>query len=180
MTRKTSRYTRKRGLQQGQKIEPGHSWISAIERCRAFDAEPVVPGMQGTDVNATGAALDVRTALDRLLNHQVPPEDGAAFTLLAHAVDVAHIRALQIQPNESNPAHAPLIAAKAALYRVRERHQKLGRWGVSSTDRQDLAEAVDIYETILTSSSPQQMQDAVDVRVQAMQRGHIFQLETTP
>ena len=179
MTRKTTRYTRKRGLKQGQYIEPGHSWITAIERCRPFDAEPVVKGLQGTDVNATGAALDVRTALDSLLSHQVPPEDGAAFTLLAHAVDVAHIRALQIQPDDSNPAHHPLLAAKAALQQVRERHHRLGRWGVSSTDRLALTEAVEIYETILTSSSPQQMQDAVEVRVQALQRGQIFQLETT-
>lgn len=177
MTRKTSRYTHKRGLKPGQYIEPGHSWISAIERCRPFDAEPVVPGMQGTEVNATGAALDVRNALDRLINHQVPPEDGTAYTLLAHAVDVAHIRALQIQPNESNPAHPPLIAAKAALLHVRERHNRLGRWGVSSADRQALTKAVEIYEAILTSSSPQQMQSAVDIRTQSLSRGQVFQLE---
>jgi hypothetical protein len=60
---------------------------------------------------------------------------------------------------------------------VRERHRKLGRWGVSSTDRQALTEAVEIYETILTSSSPQQMQSAVDIREQALARGQVYHLE---
>lgn len=164
--KKTTAYARKRRLKSGQYIEPGHSWISAIERCRPFDAEPVVPGFEGTDVNARAAALMVRESLDNLLSHQTPPADTKDFDNLAHAVDVAHVRALQIQEGEDNPMHAPLMAAKAAMKRVKERRESSGRWGLSGQDRAALIEAVALYQTILEASSPAQMDTAARMRAE--------------
>lgn len=162
--KKTSAYARKRRLKPGQYIAPGHTWISAIERCRPFDADPVVPGFEGTDVNARAAALMVRESLDNMLSHQTPPCDAQDYNNLRHAVDVAHIRALQIQKGEDNPMHAPLMAAKAAMKRVKERREASGRWGLSGQDRAALIEAVDLYQTILEASSPAQMDAAARMR----------------
>ena len=170
--KKTSTYAKKRGLKPGQRFVPGHAWLSALERCRPFDTEPVIPGLEGTAVNAEAAALMVRDALDTLINHRAT--DCHPFDLLAHAVDVAHIRALQIQPNDSNPMHAPLIAGKAALQSVRERFERLGAWGVSSADKSALVAAVEHYETVLFASSPDEMARAAVMRSDALDKGMLF------
>lgn len=172
--KKTTAYTRKRRIPAGFEMRPGHAWISAIERCRPFDAEPVVPGLQGTQANAIAAQLIVRQSLDSLLAHRTQPDNTDDFSHLAHAVDVAHIRALQIQPDDDNPLHKPLLSAKSALKSVRERRTRLGRWGLSAREREALQEAVSIYETILTSSSPEQMNESVEIRTDALDKGHFF------
>lgn len=172
--KKTTAYARKRRLPPGHIIQPGHSWISALERCRVFTDEPVIPGMQGTLANATAARLQVREALDKLLTHRVHPDDPEPHDLLAHAVDVAHIRAIQIDPNESNPAHQRLMAGKAALFTMRQRFNRMGKWGLNGTERAALTEAVDLYEGILENSAPEQMQEAVDMRLENIKRGNFY------
>lgn len=177
MTRKTTTYARKRRLPAGHIIEPDKQhWLRTIERVSPFSAEPAVPGIsEPTAVNSTAASMMVRQALDDLFHHRALPTDETPFNLLAHAVDVAHIRAIQIEPApERNPMHAALIAAKAAMASVRARHQAIGKWGLNGSERATLATAVDHYETILTSSSPAQMATAVDIRAEALRKGCIW------
>lgn len=174
MTRKTTAYARKRRLPPGHVIQAGHSWISALERCRVFTDEPVIPGMQGTLVNATSARLQVREALDKLLTHRVQPDDPEPHDLLAHAVDVAHIRATEIDPSGTAPAHQHLLAGKAALFTMRQRFNRLGKWGLNGTERAALAIAVEHYEDILENSAPEQMQAAVDLRLENIKRGKFY------
>lgn len=177
MTRKTTTYARKRHLPAGHIIQPDKQhWLRTIERLSPFSAEPAVVGIsQPTAVNSTAATLMVRQALDDLFHHRAQPANETPYNLIAHAVDVAHIRAIQIEPMpDRNPMHADLISAKAAMSSVRARRQALGKWGLNGSERATLATAVDHYETILTSSSPEQMATAVDIRADALHKGHIW------
>jgi hypothetical protein len=177
MGKKTTAYARKRRLPPGHIVKADRQhWLRTIERLQPFSDEPVVPGIsEPTSVNSTAATMLVRQALDDLFNHRAPPQEDTAFELVAHAVDVAHIRAITIEPApERNPMHADFMEAKAAMHSVRLRRLALGKWGLNGTERAVLATAVDHYETILNSSSPAQMQAAVDIRVEALRKGHVW------
>lgn len=177
MGKKTTAYARKRRLPAGHIVKAdSQHWLRTIERLSPFSDEPVVPGIsEPTAVNSTAATLMVRQALDDLFHHRAQPNDETPFNLLAHAVDVAHIRAISIEPApERNPMHADLLAAKAAMASVRARRLNLGKWGLNGIERATLATAVGHYETILTSSSPEQMAAAVDTRAEALRKGHVW------
>lgn len=181
MNQKTTAYARKRAARarhlaaHQEPTNPNFAWITAIERSRPFDDSPVVPGItEATGGNAVAAAIMVRTALDDLLAHRVEPEDCRAADLLSHAIDMAHIRALQIQPDDDNPALPTLMAAKAVMHQVRQRRVRVGAWGLAGPEREPLVAAIDIYEEILKSSSPHQMAKAVDIRREALRKGKIW------
>lgn len=173
--RKTTAYARKRRLHTLR----GHEATAAVEalkadgliaiqRCAVYSEEA------GNLYAAVEALLIARGAVDDMLHHRVAPEDSTAFSLLGHVVDVAHIRALQIQPDEANPAHQPLLDAKAALYEIRQRRQRTGKWGLSGPERQVLRDAVDIYEELLRASAPAQMHEAVKIRAAAIKKGQFW------
>ena len=177
MSKKTTAYARKRRLPAGHIVKAdSQHWLRTIERLSPFSEEPAVPGIsEPTAINSTAATLMVRQALDDLFHHRPAPADETPYNLIAHAVDVAHIRAIQIEPvPERNPMHAGLMAAKAAMATVSARRQSLGKWGLNGTERSALSTAVDHYETILTSSSPEQMAKAVDIRAEALRGGHFW------
>lgn len=180
MSRKTTPYARKRAARaRHQATHPAsddkRAWLAAIERSRPFDEEPVVPGLtEATGGNAVAAAIMVRTALDDLLAHRVEPEDTRAADLVSHAIDMAHIRALQIQPDDDNPALPTLLAAKAVMHQVRQRRVRVGAWGLAGPEREPLLAAIDIYEDVLKASSPHQMAKAVDIRREALRKGKIW------
>ena len=178
MTRKLSPYARKMRRSEAAQLYQGAAWLNTIQRCKPF-AEPIGEwsGLANTSTLATDAQLIVRGALDDLLHHKAQPDDTSAFDLLAHAIDVSHIRALQIKPGDSNPLHSPLMAAKAALHEIRRRRERLGRWGLAGPERETLTEAIEIYEQIITLSSPEQMHRAVQIRHAALKRGAVFQIE---
>lgn len=180
MSRKTTPYARNRAARaRHQATHPvsddKRAWLAAIERSRPFDDEPVVPGLtEATGGNAVAAAIMVRTALDDLLAHRVEPEDTRAADLVSHAIDMAHIRALQIQPDDDNPALPTLLAAKAVMHQVRQRRVRVGAWGLAGPEREPLLAAIDIYEDVLKASSPHQMAKAVDIRREALRKGKIW------
>ena len=175
MTRKTSPYARKMRRSEAAQLFNGSAWLNTIQRCKPY-AEPIPEwtGLGNTSAAATDAQLLVRGALDDLLQHRAQPEDSSSFDLLAHAIDVSHIRAIQIQPNESNPLHAPLLAAKAALSAVRQRRQRVGQWGLAGPEREVLSAAIDIYDQIITLSSPEQMHKAARLRFDALNAGNVW------
>jgi hypothetical protein len=181
MTRKTTAYARKRAARERhpgahQVSDANLMWITVIERNRPFDDAPVVPGItEPTGVNAVAATLMVRDALNDLLHHRVAPDDCRPADLLSHAIDMAHIRALQIQPDETNnPALPTLLAAKAVMHQVRQRRVRLGAWGLAGPEREPLLAAIDIYEEVLKASSPNQMARAVDIRREALRKGRVW------
>lgn len=166
MSRKTTTYSRKR--------RPGHvynaaAWLNTIQRVQTFGEAPAVPFLLTTSDACMKAELLVRDALDGLLNHTRPEDCERAFDILAHALGVAVIRALQIRPDEAtNPALAILKAGNAALERSIARYEATGAWGLDGAGREPLAAAVDVYAEILTNSSPAQMSKATDERLRIL------------
>lgn len=148
--------------------------LRALSRCRSFDQAPALDFMDNYSGHATDAIVMINDALADLLAHRVAPEDSRPFDLLAHAVDVGHIRALQIDHSQTNPAHATFLAAKAVLQSLRTHHAAYNRWALTGPDRDTIAQAVDHYEAILTASSPQQMAVAVDIRKAALRKGRVW------
>jgi hypothetical protein len=174
--RKMSTRTRKmRRMGEAAQEYQGAAWINTIQRCRPYSPEaPEWSGLAGNVAAANEALLFVRAAADDMLHHRVKPEDSTTFDLLSHAVDVAHIRFIEIQPSEDNPAHPPLLEAKAALHSVAERRRRTGRWGLAGPEREVLAAAIDLYETVLLASSPEQMHKAALFRLDALKRGKVW------
>lgn len=69
---------------------------------------------------------------------------------------------------DSNPMLPPLVDGNNALRQVLNRRRTWGKWQVLPAEAETLRYAVDLYETILLASSPQQMATAVDLRMQAL------------
>lgn len=166
MSRKTSLYSRKR--------RPGHTfngaeWLNVVQRSRTYTADVPIPGVGGTESAAVKAEMLVRDALAALLDHARPLDPEHAFDILSHALGVAIIRALQIQPDEGrNPALPILKAGTAALVRAIERYQDTDAWGMDGPGRLPLINAIDTYAEILRSSSPAQMAKATDERLRIL------------
>lgn len=110
------------------------------------------------------ALMTVRMALDNLFNGRVAADDSIPFEVLRQALNVTTVRAAQIAGLESEGnAMLPILqAGKNALFGVRERRERSNKWGVSGPERTALADAINLYEEVLTNSSPKQMEDAMD------------------
>lgn len=121
---------------------------------------------KGTQDAADKALTRTRLALQHLLDHTVPPADTEPHHLLAHAVGVALIRAIEIggADTATNPALPILTAGNAALTNVSERRRRTDQWGLAGPERAALVDAVDVYEQILMHSSPAQMSAATEHR----------------
>lgn len=166
--KKLSKYTAKRRHPGGGTFNAAN-WQNVIQRNRAYTDEPV-PGatVEGTIGAAEAADNRMSFALMRLLEHRKPDTAEACeetFDLLAHALGVATIRCLQIQPDtEKNEALPVLKAGTDALQRSIERYKASGAWGVDGPGRAPLADAIDLFSSILMQSSPAQMTKASDER----------------
>lgn len=164
MTRKISSYALKRkrlGLSTEAGVLNLSDYTASVHaiRIRQSYAEA---GLQEV---ATSAENLVRIALAKLLDHTVAPDDVEPHDLLAHAIGVATIRAIEIHGGtEGNPALPTLDAGANALRRVRARWDQTQRWGVDGPGRTDLTDAINLYADILQQSSPAQMQHACDLR----------------
>lgn len=175
MTRKLSTYARKVRRSEAAQVFNGSTWLNTIQRCKPYDRPiPEWTGLANTSGSALDARLIVRGALDDMLQHRAQPEDSSSFDLLAHAIDVSHIRAIQIKPDSSNPLHAPLLAAKATMAAVRQRRDRVGRWGLAGPEREVLTAAIDIYDQIIALSSPEQMSKAALLRYDALKAGKVW------
>lgn len=168
--RKTTAYARR--LRRTGGTFNGAEWLNTIQRSRGYTETPQPEvGLTSTQDTAVHAAVLVRTALQALVTGATPPGNEEHFDLLAHALGVSCIRAGQIAGEEvdANPMLPPLVAGNQALRRVLTRRRHTGRWRMRTDEADALREAVDLYETILLASSPQQMADAVDLRMRALQ-----------
>lgn len=162
--RKTSTYARK-ARRSGGTFNAG-AFINTIAACRAYTDEPIIPGMDlmSTQAAATKNAIMVREEFDALKSGKA--EGTRAFDVLANAVDVATIRAIEIAGNipSHNPMLPILLDAGHALTRMRHRFEATGRMGLDGPAIGELAAAMDVYDEILSNSSPRQMTMAEDVR----------------
>lgn len=174
MTRKTSAYARKMRRRQGGEVFNGAEWLNTIQRCSPYSTEaPIGSWLAGTQPAADNMRRTVRNALDRLNAGQVQPADTDAFDTLAHAVGVALVRTDET-PGDLSPgsdkatAFEVLGLAKIALMAVKERWQRIHKWGATRIEQEALADAVDLYETILMNSSPAQMTEAAEARLRIL------------
>ena len=167
--RKSSTYARKRRMNP---IINAGEFLNAIERSRAYTDEEIPGGFGGnTAIAADRAELLVRDAAHSLITHQRPLDPEHAFDVLAHAMGVTTIRALQIEPDEASNAALPIVkAGTRALQRAIVRYRDSGAWGMDAQGKTALADAVDVYAQILRASSPAQMAKATEERMKILAR----------
>jgi hypothetical protein len=163
--KKTTKFARKRAHTGG--LYNGAEWMNAINRVRAYDDAPP-PGFYSTAEAASKAEIIVRDALQSLLDCKLPDNAEHAHDVLAHALGVTVIRALQIQPLD-NPMIPVLKAGTDAANRAIERFEKTGAWGLDGPGRGELVDAVEVYATVLKASSPAQMTKATAERMKILQ-----------
>ncbi len=171
MTRKISAYARKmrrHTASQGAQTYNGSQWLNTLQNCSQYsDDAPAGSWLGGTMSAAHNARDQVRGVLDRLMSGQVQPDDTDAFDLLAHAVGVSVVRTYQTGGDRSDALEV-LGLAKIALQSVKDRWQRIHRWGTTRIEQEALSDAVDLYETILLASSPQQMASAASERMRIL------------
>lgn len=166
--RKTSAYARKMRRRPAGEVFNGAEWLNTIQRCTQYSNEaPAGSWLGGTLQTAERMRETVRGAYERLINGQVPPADTDAFDHLAHAVGVALVRTHETGGDRS-AALEVLALAKVALNAVKNRWQRLNKWGATRIEQEALGDAVDLYETILFSSSPAQMAEAARARMRIL------------
>lgn len=144
-----------------------------IAMARALRAHGLVvfnPDGGQTVTAARGAALRVRAAFDSIKTGSVDGSDSEPHDLLAHALGVAWLRALQIAGGDyaENPMLPILKDGIDAVQRMAERKHRLNVWGLDGPGITQVADALDVYDEILMNSSPAQMAAAADKRAQLL------------
>lgn len=115
-----------------------------------------------TDIN-----LPVRIAYESLRTGQGHEAD---FHTLAAAINVALVR------GDAVPECVRVCQeAQAALMRMMERHHRLGVWGMDGMALQEIPPAIDLYEQIVETSTPQQLMEAMRETVRRMRRGDVYE-----
>jgi hypothetical protein len=172
--RKTSSYALKRANQAAH--FNGAEWLNAIGRCRPYSDEPIIGSWlpQGTTQISNNVLVEARMAYQVIKDGTLAADQTDQFDMLAHVTGVAKIRAIEIAGDdpEINSMLPMLYLAEDALRRLKARWERLSVWGFDGPGITEIAEALDVYEAILTSSSPQQMADATDVRIAILKQMH--------
>jgi len=155
MTKKISPYARKRLREINskekltEKIMDQMCGLSrVVARSQPFAGNPIY--------KAEKLLVPVRTALQKLLDRTMDGKDTMAFDTLICAVGHAKIRYLDIG-GEHNQAMPILEKADQALMRAHNRWHATGEFGLDGPGRQEIADAIDLYEQVLLASSPNQM-----------------------
>lgn len=161
--RKTSAYARKRAHLGPMVTFNGAEWMNTINRVRS-NSEAPPHAFLGNAEAAMRSEVVVRKALQTLLDCTLPDDPEHEHEVLAHALGVSLIRALQIQPLD-NPMLPILKSGTAALKRAINRYSNARKWGIDGEGRIALMEAIDLYAQILHMSSPAQMDKATQERI---------------
>jgi len=161
--RKTTAYARKRAHLGPMVTFNGAEWINTINRVRS-NSEAPPHAFLGNAEAAMRSEVVVRKALQTLLDCSLPDDPEHEHDVLAHALGVSLIRALQIKPLD-NPMLPILKDGTDALRRAINRYSKGRTWGLDGEGRIALMEAIDLYAQILHMSSPAQMAKATQERL---------------
>lgn len=161
--RKTSAYARKRAHLGPMVTFNGAEWMNTINRVRS-NSEAPPHAFLGNAEAAMRSEVVVRKALQTLLDCTLPDDPEHEHEVLAHALGVSVIRALQIKPLD-NPMLPILKGGTDALRRAINRYANARTWGLDGEGRIALMEAIDLYAQILHMSSPAQMDKATQERI---------------
>lgn len=123
-------------------VEPS-SVLRPILMCRQFYAE-----------ESAILAVEARMAWHKLTTGDGTQDD---FDLLANSSNVALIRAEQIDAL----AVEVVLRAQTAIIAMKERYQRVGRFGADAAALADVPPMLDFYCDLLSFSSPQIMTDAL-------------------
>lgn len=197
MTRKTSTWARKRA-KQPQLLN--RAYVEAVGRARFLDtirhsrpyaddemtpgdAECLAPNVAN---KRTEVMLQLRSALDGLLNCQPPVDPFVDFSRLKHAMQIsairtvemlytdkkrdkfAHIVLTELDPDQRHAAQL-IYDANRALNRAYDRWKDGKGYGLDGEGRAKLIEAVELYEVIFLNSTPKQIQHAHEQAMLALQ-----------
>lgn len=127
---------------QRHHVDP-RAGLRALDRARPFDP-----------CDTVAQHILLREAMERLVDGTGNHDD---FDLVAMALNLARVRAADIDAK----LDAVFAKSEAALVAVRERHQRLGKFGFSVLELEATNEALDAQEPIVNASSPQQIHDAL-------------------
>lgn len=155
MSRKTSKFARKRRTGAQIAVSPG-ACMQAIIKSTPFH--------ESGDGAASMALLKTREAFRKICAGDEPPESNISFDVLAHVCGVSRIRALEIGGIHNNPMLEIFDAAEAAINRCRHHRDSQGVWGFDDQAICQVEHALEVYETIVLSSSPNQMIKASNLR----------------
>ena len=162
MSRKTSTYARKRARMCSDTVTykfGKYGVIHARPKVQGIDAVMArcLPYRDNPIFDSTTFLLQLRAALDAFLGHTV--SDGDTFNLLSVCLNEGKVRVLDIG-GEGNPAAEIIERGIQALTMSLTRYQSTGKWGLDGPARQELVDAVSMYEEVFLESTPAQMHDA--------------------
>lgn len=166
--KKTSKYSRKRQVNNSYN---GFAFMHVLNRSRAYDESPVIESWSVNTMEAAEKAMiRVRDAYMTIKNGEANPDDADYFDMLTHAFGVSTIRAIDIAGKDefANPMLPICRAANDAMERCRVRRLSVGRWGFDGPALDQIEAAIELYETILRSSSPAQMQETTVRRIEIL------------
>ena len=106
----------------------------------------------------------VRIAFERMRTGCAQDGD---FDTLAASINIALVRGEAIDPLCVETAYK----AQEGLMRCLARFETTGRWGFDGPALQDIPMAIDLYEQMLTLSTPLQMHSAMQETVTRMNKG---------
>lgn len=116
--------------------------MTLLKHCRPYD--------EGATTTEHIKTLD---AFGRLKDGSAGKDD---FRRVSKVLNLAMVRACEIDEALANMLHAP----HAAMNNMRQRFLKTGKWGFDGPGMQAVADGLGIAQTIMDSSSPQQMINA--------------------
>lgn len=152
--RKRSAYAKKQ-----RNKGPKDLWLTKIKDNKPYSDESLY-GEEATIDRANRSLNLVKAAFSRVDNRLSPPDKQEDIALLAHAVTVAQIRTYDIGGDGSWEVMVQLNNAIAALDRLILHWKAHKEWAVTGSDAEILLDAIGIYEQILLSSTPYEMEDA--------------------
>lgn len=160
--RKTSTYARKKAQQCSDTVTykfGKYGVVHARQKVQGIDAVMArcLPYRDNPVFDSTKFLLQLREALDAFLTHTV--SDMETFNLLSVCLNEGKVRTLEIG-GEGNPAFVIVERGIQAINRTAERWQRTGKWGLDGPARQELVDAISMYEEIFLESTPAQMHDA--------------------
>lgn len=122
---------------------------------------PILMCRQFNDEEASILAVEVRMAWQRLTHGDGTQDD---FDLLDNSSNVALIRAEGIDAL----AVEVVLRAQTAIIAMKQRYERIGKFGADAAALQDVPPMLDFYCDLLSFSSPQIMTDALMESVQRM------------
>lgn len=158
--RKTSKYARKKARQA---VKPD-SWLKKIQDNKPYSSESLY-GETPSITKAKAAVTLVRYAYTRIDNRISPADRQEDYELLAHAVVISQIRTYDSVGDGAKEVMDILNEAVGALEGVADTWRATKQWAMTGQQALAILDAVDIYEQIVMSSTPHEMEKAQTSRL---------------